>query len=42
MTDDTAPKLAMEIRHMETAGEESSRFYYQCTMPKNSADPPWI
>lgn len=40
MTDDTAPEIGDGTVTWKLP-EKNSRFYYQCTMPKNSVDLPW-
>ena len=40
MTDDTAPEIGDGTVKWKLP-EKNSRFYYQCTMPKNSVDLPW-
>ena len=40
MTDDTAPEIGDGTVTWKLP-EKNSRFYYQCTLPKNSVDLPW-
>lgn len=40
MTDDTVPEIGDGTVTWKLP-EKNSRFYYQCTMPKNSVDLPW-
>ena len=40
MTDDTAPEIGDGTVTWKLP-DKNSRFYYQCTMPKNSVDLPW-
>ena len=40
MTDDTTPEIGDGTVTWKLP-EKNSRFYYQCTMPKNSVDLPW-
>lgn len=41
MTDDTAPEIGDGTVTWKLP-EKNSRFYYQCTMPKNSVELPWM